>query len=455
MIKCSGHDLQKDVGHRMSRITLSDRTSIEIGIYGKKSLNEIAKSIGKTVKAVSREIRTNCTRLSGAKPRGNDCRYALNCRITRLCGREQCNRKCVSCYYQVDCRPLCKHYDNEPCAKLSRPPYVCNTCAEKRTCRLDRMYYNAAQADAAAHGRYSKSRRKPHLNDEEMTSLDRLVSPLIRKGQPISHIFAEHGDDIPVTSRTLYNYIDAGHLSVGNLDLRRKVGYRTRKKKGYAISEAYQNREHRKTRTIEDFARYMERHPETPYVEMDTVKGVREKGKRMLTLIFTEQNLMLMLIMPDGTADSVLHVFDWLTDILGLETFRALFPVILTDNGSEFMHTDQLEHTMDGKRRTRLFYCDPMASWQKPHVEKNHEYIRYVLPKGRSFSAYTQEDFTVLMNHINSTKRDKLGGKSPYEMARSSAYRKLMSALGLHQIPPDEILLTPRLMRWRDGGIST
>ena len=174
----------------------------------------------------------------------------------------------------------------------------------------------------------------------------------------------------------------------------------------------------------------------------------------MLTLIFSEQNLMLMLIMPDGTADSVLHVFDWLTDILGLETFRTLFPVILTDNGSEFMHTDQLEHTMDGKRRTRLFYCDPMASWQKPHIEKNHEYIRYVLPKGKSFSAYTQEDFTVLMNHINSTKRDKLGGKSPYEMAKGPAYRKLMSALCLHQIPPDEILLTPRLMKWREGGIS-
>ena len=45
-----------------------------------------------------------------------------------------------------------------------------------------------------------------------------------------------------------------------------------------------------------------------------------------------------------------------------------------------------------------------MASYQKPHVEKNHEYIRYVITKGISLNTRTQEDITLMMKHINSAE---------------------------------------------------
>jgi len=73
--------------------------------------------------------------------------------------------------------------------------------------------------------------------------------------------------------------------------------------------------------------------------------------------------MMLIFLMRDGKASSVLEHFDWLTSALGLETFRKLFPVILTDNGSEFKYTQEMERTIDGARRTRIYYCDPQASW--------------------------------------------------------------------------------------------
>ena len=180
---------------------------------------------------------------------------------------------------------------------------------------------------------------------------------------------------------------------------------------------------------------------------MDTVKGCREQGKRMLTLLFVEQNLMLIFLMRDGKAETVVEQFDWLTAALGLDTFRKLFPIILTDNGSEFKHTREMEFAVDGQRRTRIYYCDPQASWQKPHVEKNHEYIRYVLPRGKSFSPYTQEDIILLLNHINSTRRSKLGGKTPFELADSEEFLKLKEVMGLKAIPADEVDLTPRLLR--------
>lgn len=144
------------------------------------------------------------------------------------------------------------------------------------------------------------------MEGEELEELNQLVSPLIKKGQPLTHIYAEHKDELPVSQRTLYNYIDAGMLSIGNLDLRRKVGYRPRKTK-YQPSDAFLHQECRQNQTYEDFQAYMAKHPNMPYVEMDTVKGVREQGKRMLTIHFVEQNIMLIFLMRDGKGATVVN----------------------------------------------------------------------------------------------------------------------------------------------------
>ena len=123
-----------------------------------------------------------------------------------------------------------------------------------------------------------------------------------------------------------------------------------------------------------------------------------------------------------------------------------LFPVILTDNGSEFKYTLEMERTVDGSQRTKIFYCDPQASWQKPHIEKNHEYIRYVIPKGKSLDPYTQEDFTLLANHINSTKRMQYNGKAPIELATSEEFRVLLEVTGTRPVHADAVVLTRRLL---------
>lgn len=429
----------------MSRLTLSDRIRIQMGIYSKLSVAEIAVKLGKSRKCISQEIKRNRTFVRGAHVPGKDCRLATGCKRVGLCGKPGCHRRCCICL-ERDCQTICKGYDNHPCPIMAKPPYVCNICRQRRTCQIDRNYYEAYNADAAAKRRFSESRSKPRLTKEEMEALDQLVSPLILKGQPLTHICAEHGSEIPVCERTLYNYIDSGRFKINNLNLRRKVGYKPRKKQKQS-SEAFLNQEFRIHRTYKDFTDYMARHPNTPYVEMDTVKGCREKGKRMLTLLFVEQNLMLIFLMKDGMAETVTNQFDWLTAALGLEVFRKLFPVILTDNGSEFKHTHDIEFTLNGERRTRVFYCDPQASWQKAHIEKNHEYIRYVLPKGKSFNPLTQEDVTLLLNHINSTRRSKLNGNTPFELANSEEFQQLKAVMGLEQIPADEVSLSPRLLK--------
>ena len=426
-----------------NRLTLSDRIKIESGIYSKRTFEQIAESMNRATSTVSREVLNNRTLLTGERPRGKDCAFASRCCEKGICGDELCFRKCSLCT-KYQCTELCEKYRRMYCRKLESPPYVCNTCKDRRNCKHDRAYYIAQQAEELSKRRRSESRRGVHLGAEEVDALDKLVTPLVRKGQPLTHICASHKEDITVSQRTLYNYIDSGVLSLKNIDLRRKVGYRPRRKK--KIYNLGGDKVYLEGRMYEDYLRYLQEHHELQPVEMDTVKGCREQGKRLLNLVFCENNLMLSFLMPDGTADSVLDVFDYLSSILGAEKFKELFPVILTDNGGEFKRVKELETTEDGETRTRIFFCDPYSSWQKPHIEKNQEYIRYVIPKGHSLSGYTQEDVTLLSNNINSTRRIKFKYDSPYELVKSEAMLFLMNALGLAQIPQDEVCLTPKLL---------
>ena len=427
------------------QLTMSDRIVIEAGLCNKETFRQIAAKLGRHPSTIATEVRQNRTSVMARYPYGNDCRFARRCAEHHLCGNEECRFRCVLCHSH-NCHELCERYVSSRCRRVDSPPYVCNACVSKPTCTKEMYLYSAKHADATVNRRRSESRQGIRIGDEEKKALNTLLTRLIKKGQPLAHIYAEHEAEIPVCLRSLYNYIDAGELAVRSIDLRRKTSYRPRKKP-HAKDLGFQNQSFRLERTYDDYISFMKDKSEDIVTEMDTVKGVREKGKRLLTMIFRRNSVMLLFLMPDGTCESVKRVFDFLEGGLGYETFTRLFPVILTDNGSEFKRVDDLEQSDSLTMRTSIFYCDPMASWQKPHIEKNHEFIRYVLPRGKSLNPYTQEDITLLMNHINSVRRPGLGNKTPYELAEDDAdMQALMRLLKMHPIPPDEVHLKPDLL---------
>ena len=431
---------------RHGQMDLTDRLAIETGLCRGESFKRIAETIQRHPSTVKREVMENRTYIPGRYYANKDCRKVRQCEKTNLCETPECSRKCKYCRV-IDCRTICERYVSLSCLKPTKPPYVCNDCRDRRVCIKDRYIYTAKYAESASQRRRSESRKGIRLTDEQKVYVDELVSRLIKKGQPLSHIYAVHKAKIPVTLRSLYNYIDAGELSIKNIDLRRKVGYKPRKKKKEP-PRGFAKQLHRVGRTYEDYLLYMDQfRPRLNVVEMDTVTGVRSRGKRLLTMIFQKTSIMLMFLVPDGSAESVKRVFDYLEMGLGIDRFKRLFPVFLTDNGSEFKRVEELETAEDYKRRTHIFYCDPMASWQKAHIEKNHEYIRYVIPKGKSFDPYSQKDITLLMNHINSTRRPSLDDKSPYELIdeEDRDMQELFSLLKMDFIPPDEVHLKPDL----------
>ena len=125
--------------------------------------------------------------------------------------------------------------------------------------------------------------------------------------------------------------------------------------------------------------------------------------------------------------------------------FRMLFPVTLTDNGSEFSNPSAIESAPDGSRRTSVFYCDACASWQKGGIERGHEFLRMVLPKGTDFDGLTREDVNLVLSHANSYSRPSREDKSPYDLFAFRYGTDLLDRLGIRRIAPGDIVLKPSL----------
>lgn len=276
-------------------MNLSDRIVIEAGLYAGKTFKEIARTLNRNPATIAREVKNNRTFIKGCFYLNNDCKYARNCTVIGLCGDKYCKSRCVRCR-DYKCQNGCKRYIPRGCSKVEFAPYVCNRCTNRRRCDESRYMYSAKLADAVSSRRRLDSRYGIRLAGEELRQLDELITKQIKKGQPLTHIYAEHGEELPVSLRSLYNYIDAGELTVKNIDLRRKTGYKPRKNKK-RLPEVVCHQEVRKGRTYEDFRKYMLEHPGCPVVQMDTVKGQREKGQVILTMLFVENSVMLMFLM--------------------------------------------------------------------------------------------------------------------------------------------------------------
>lgn len=426
-------------------LTLDDRLEIQRGLRERRTFVEIALIIGCSPDTVSKEIRNHrYHKLHDAKrvvP--NRCKYRDTCRKRNVCGKKgryKCKIPCREC---TSCNKRCPDFVDYPCRVEVKAPYVCNACPKTRSCFFDKYLYNAVYAQREYEEKLRKSREGINLTKDELISLDELVTPLIRKGQPIAHIMSAHGEEIPCSERTLYTYIGKGYLTARNIDMRRTVRFKKREsqREEVKVSPIKKNGHQYK-----DFLQLIEENPKQRVVEMDTVEGTKG-GKVQQTFFWREEKLMISFLLDSKEMKNTVKVLDELEELLGKELFSKIFPLILTDNGSEFADPELFEYSKDGNRRTRMYYCEARRSEQKGGIEKNHEYIRYLLPKGTSFDELTQEKIWLMINHINSTARPGLKGKRPIELALQNFGKDAVEKLGLKIIPEDEVNLTPALLK--------
>ena len=430
--------------NKNKHLVLDDRYEIQHGLNESLSFKAIGTAIGKDCTTISKEVKAHIIfEKKGAPYRPfNDCIHRKQCsHYGDVCG--DCSKKNKNCFHCGSCIPACQDYEKESCQLLLKAPYVCNGCAMKNSCTLEKHIYDARLAQKEYEEVRSESRSGFNLTEDERKQLDSIISPLLKNGQSLHHILLNNSDRILCCEKTAYSYVDSGIFSGRNVDMPRKVRFRPRKKKSVILKV---DKACRKGRTYEDYKKYMEDHPGIAVVELDSVEG--KKGCAvLLTIHFVLPKFQLAYKRDANDSQSVIDIFNSLYDLLGKKLYMKLFPVLLCDNGTEFSNPEALEYGPDGKLRSRVFYCNPSAPNEKGACENNHEFIRRIIPKGKDIGRYSQEQINLMMNHINSYARPELGNKAPHTMFAFHYGRKILKTFGFEAVKPNDIILKPSLLQ--------
>ena len=433
----------------MSHLTEGNRYYICDSLKAGKSFKAIALHLQVSHTTVKREVCKHAfdSDKGATGRRTNRCVKRETCHLQFVCDHCKSPLHHTYCAKCKDCNSSCPQYVEERCELLSKAPYVCNGCLKEPTCVLRKRYYDAGKAHKAYQETLVQSRKGFALTANEVNEMGTIIESGMHRKQSLHHIYASMPDAFNVCEKSLYTYINSGIFpKIRRSNLPVAASMKPRRKKG-SIHLVHKNCADGRRWT--DFQKYREANPDMAVVEMDTVMGERG-GRVLLTMNFDNCGFMYACIRDNNTSQSVINVFNYLEDTLGLETFRRLFPVILTDNGSEFSNPAILETShVTGERRTRIFFCEPYSAWQKPMVENNHLNLRNIFPKGESMQHVTQDDVTLALSHLNSMLR-KAYGDIPAIVRFEQIYgREILPKLGISLIPPAQVSLTPDLHKKR------
>ncbi len=193
-----------------------------------------------------------------------------------------------------------------------------------------------------------------------------------------------------VCTKTLYNYIDLGLLSIRNMDLPLKLRRNTKparvrlhkKKLGKSIEERSAD-----IKTREEFGHW----------EIDTVIG-EKSGNDSVLLTIVERQTRNAIIRPieSKTAEAVMSELRKLRKIFGLQ-FSQVFKTITGDNGSEFADLS----TIETDTNTFVYFTHPYSSFEKGTNERHNGLIRRFIPKGKRMSDYDASDIAFIEEWMN------------------------------------------------------
>ena len=444
-------------GMKRPRLCGMERFTIHTGLDAGKTPYAIAQELGRPPKTIVREIKARAVESDkGAVGRvSNRCAHRYECTMRYVCGA--CfQQRSILCKFCRQCNSHCPDYIEDKCAKLESSPFVCNGCEDLNRCTLRKRLYICDVAQENYRKLLVESRKGVNITEEELLKFDELLHRLTVNGQSIHAAMVNNPELFTISEKTLYRYVDGGLLATKNSDLPRKCKLKPRKGKGM---EHKVDAKCRIGRDWECFRKFVAEHPGLPLTEMDTVEGTKG-GKVLLTLMFMPYCFMLTFLLEEKTAANVSAAFSDIRDKLvgkfgkdaGLAIMSELFFITLTDNGTEFTQPMKIEMDSEGNKVANLFYANPGASYQKPHVERNHEFIRLVLPKGShyflptSFDGLKQEDVDLMMSHINSCVRESTNDKTPYDLMTRKFGVEFAELFNIRRIPANDVILKPSLL---------
>lgn len=416
-------------------LDLQYRNFIEQGLNNNSPKSAIAKTIGMDKSSVCKEIK----------------KHSFEVKFTRqgvsAAGTYDCQH-IASCGFNSFCKAECPKRLPIPCKIRDKTKGVCNGCSKFSSCKLTKRLYSAQRAQDEYRYSLIDSREGINLTFSELKVIASIIVDPIKNGQSVYAVLQNH-PEIHFCEKTIYNWIEAGvfqSFGLTNMDLRSKVG-RKMKKKDQIKYKKREDKAYLKGRTYDCFETFIKDHPSASVVEMDTVYNDGSNGPFIQTFMLVSFGIMVAVYQTSKTAVSMVDGLRYINTLLGDELFSSVFQVLLTDRGSEFSDAQGFEELVN-----HLFYCDPMASWQKPHVENNHRLLRYICPKEkdlRQLGLRSQADLDLIFSHINSYPRQERYGKSPIDefVFYHSEANSILELLHISSVDKDDIILNPSLIK--------
>ena len=330
---------------------------------------------------------------------------------------------------------------SKPCTCIKKY-LVCNRCPNKTNCTKDKIYYSLEAAIKDASIKKHNSHSGPRIKYSEFKIIDKIITDGVRKGQSLEHIYHFNKDNINVSLITIRRWINRGYMTIKRAQLKRarrytkKYAYNHEKDAGYQINSNILKLE----KTYSDYMKFKESN-DVYLMELDSVEGNKKSKYRLFTFMFVNERFQLgRKYLISEAKDAVLNEVEQIVNVI-LSTIKDKEIVLLADNGTEFSTLPLIERL---DKRIHVFYTNPYRSTDKAHCERNHEYFRYVCPKGYSFDSFTQEEINNIFSNINSYSRKELKWKSPYNLFIEAYSSNVASSLGIKYIPSNEVNLASR-----------
>ena len=408
---------------KFNHFTDYDRINLQAAILKHTSLEVVAMKLNKSPSSIYRELNNNSIEKEGRKT-------CSHCSNHGSCG--------IVKFFKS-----CSKFSAVKCERLKKFPYVCNACENKRNCRNSKVYYDCVEAIKRSKSIASNTRKKLKLSKDEISIIDELLYDRVKlKGQGLHHVYVTTPEIRNlICERTLRRYIYRGIFRTKPHHLRRFVRFKHQKS---SISKRnVHNIERLECRTYDYFLKKIEsENVKNKIFQYDSVIGKKTDKKAVLTILNAKTNFQFGILIDKDSSESVNEAFSNLKEIFG-DKFKDIFKINLSDNGLEFQKFYLNE---DLKEDIFIYYTDPHKSYNKAECERNHEFIRYFIPKGISLNGLIQDKINEMFSHINSYVREALDDLTPYEAFKNEFGEDVINKLQIKFIEPQNVNFNLKLL---------
>lgn len=419
------------------QLDLSKRRVIAKALEDDKTATEIASLLSCHKSTISREVR----KYRYISFKGDDnpsicstCSKNVECSLRHRCGRMMCKSKCVGCKSLV----TCDKYVEIKCHINDRFPFICENCHFINSCKRDHYSYSPEKAQEAASNIRRESREGINMSEEQYRHFDKTILDGNKKGQSFYHI--HKSNDLGRCLKTIYNYSHQGKISVRPIDLPRAVTLKQRKSSPPSEYEYLENKNIDRTGHLySDWLIYQAKNRIVVYWQMDFLGVPHSSEQMIMSLIIPQFQFVYLVVFNKPKQEDVINFFNKLDKVLGND-FETLFESILTDRDPRFNSFKNIEvRDDDGVIRTRIFFCNPGASNEKPLVENLNQQIRVIFPKGCLLSNITQDLCDEISSNLNSRYLNSIDGTTPSELFIKYFGEEIFKKLNLKVIKPNDV----------------